>query len=151
MGDNQNGSSATTTSQGGVATIEAHTALTRLHFFDGKFLRADALTLEQDYHRELVRLSNLAGGWGVVHGLGIAAPGATLSVSPGLAITPAGSTVLLAQIFEVEIAKLIEAATPSPPPGAGADAGGRGEFADCQDKAPAGTTESVGSDVYEIT
>jgi hypothetical protein len=148
MGDKLNGNSAGT--QGGVATIDKATALTRLHFFDGKFLRADALTLEQDYHRELVRLSNLAGGWGVVHGLGVSAPGATLALTPGLAITPAGSTVLLTQPFEVEIAKLVEAARPSPP-AAAIDANGGARFADCQAKPSEGAGDSAGTDLYEIT
>ncbi|QNM98645.1 hypothetical protein [Chitinimonas koreensis] len=101
--------------QDGVARIEQGTPLTRLHYFDGKFLRADALTLEQDYHRNLVRLSNLAGGWGVVHGLGIALDGGQLALTPGLAITPAGNTVLLNQGFSASLAELIAAARPAPP------------------------------------
>ena len=78
----------------GIAFVEQSSPLTRLHYFDGKFLRADAFATEQDYHRARVRLANIAGGWGVVHGLEIALRGGQLAVSAGLAITPAGSLVL---------------------------------------------------------
>lgn len=129
----------------GVATIEQGTILTRLHYFDGKFLRADALTLEQEYHRALVRLANLAGGWGVVHGLGISVSANLLTVTPGLAITPAGSTVLLSNAVSVEVAKLIAAAAPAPA------SVGAAAFHDCQAGAAAPTATSPGVGYYEIT
>ena len=81
----------------GKAFIDQTTPLTRLHYFDGKYLRADAFTLDQDYHRTRSRLANLAGGWGVVNGLGISIADKTpglLQVSAGLAITAAGNFVL---------------------------------------------------------
>jgi hypothetical protein len=133
---------ATLALQDGVAHIEAGTPLTRLHYFDGKFLRADALTLEQDYHRNLVRLGNLAGGWGVVHGLGIAMGDGKLTVSPGLAITPAGSTVLSGEPFSATLAELIKLARPAPP-------AGNAQFGHCGE-APA-TAEAPASGLYEIT
>lgn len=134
---------ATLAVQDGVAHIEAGTPLTRLHYFDGKFLRADALTLEQDYHRHLVRLANLAGGWGVVHGLGIAVGGGKLTVGPGLAITPAGSTVLSGEAFSATLAELVKLARPAP-------AGGNAQFGHCGDDAPA-AAEAPASGIYEIT
>lgn len=149
MGENIKNGAMQADAAGGIATIEQGTPLTRLHYFDGKFLRADALTLEQDYHRALVRLANLAGGWGVVHGLGIGLAGNLLSVSPGLAITPAGSTVLLGSAISVEVAKLIAAATASPP-AAVAGTPGKAGFADCRPAAgPAAAAPATG--YYEIT
>jgi hypothetical protein len=135
----------------GVARIEPGATLTRLHYFDGKFLRADALTLEQDYHRALVRLSNLAGGWGVVHGLGAERSGDLIVVSPGLAITPAGSTVLLTGPFEVEIAKLIAAATPAPSTALATGVAGSADFAECVLGPAASAPESGGTGYYEVT
>ena len=52
----------------GIALIPKPTALTRLNYFDGKFLRASDLQAEQQYHLELQRLATRAGGSGVVHG-----------------------------------------------------------------------------------
>lgn len=129
----------------GMATIEQGTILTRLHYFDGKFLRAEALTLEQEYHRALVRLSNLAGGWGVVHGLGISVASNLLTVTPGLAMTPAGNTVLLSNAISVEVAKLIDAAAPAPA------SAGAATFHDCQAGAAAPTATAPGIGYYEIT
>lgn len=129
----------------GVTRIEAATPLTRLHYFDGKYLRADALTLEQDYHRELVRLSNLAGGWGVVHGLGLGQVGAALAVTPGLAITPTGRMVLLTQGLEVPVAALVEAAAQAP-----AEAGKAG-FGDCGPAGAPPAAETAGQGIYEVT
>jgi hypothetical protein len=129
----------------GVAFIEQASPLTRLHYFDGKFLRADALALEQDYHRHRVRLSNLAGGWGAVHGFGISRSGNRLDVGAGLAITAAGSFVLATADFSAQIDDLLKVAAPPPPAGSPA-------FADCLDGAkPAGVTETNGLAIYEIT
>lgn len=135
----------------GVASIEQGTALTRLHYFDGKFLRADALTLEQDYHRMLVRLSNLAGGWGVVHGLGISLAGDQLSVTPGLAITPAGSTVLLSDNFSVEVGRLIATATPTPASPAAAGLAGKSDFENCDCTSADSISATTSTGYYEIT
>src|SRR5574337_761016 len=106
----------------GVAFIDQTSPLTRLHYFDGKFLRADAFALEQDYHRARTRLSNIAGGWGVVNGLGISLAGNRLEVGAGLAITAAGNFVLATADF-----------------GAGLE-GNPGKF-----------TEGTGLNIYEVT
>lgn len=151
MGDTINNNSVQLNVKDGVATIEQGTALTRLHYFDGKFLRADALTLEQDYHRMLVRLSNLAGGWGVVHGLGISMSGASLSVSPGLAITPAGSTVLLSSAISVEVAKLIAAASPAPANPVTPGVVGSANFGNCGCAGPDSISTTLATGYYEIT
>ncbi len=148
MGDKITNTAVQIDAKDGVATIEQGTPLTRLHYFDGKFLRADALTLEQEYHRTLVRMANLAGGWGVVHGLGISVAANLLTVTPGLAITPAGSTVLLSNPVSVEVAKLMAAASPAP---ATPGAPGTATFHDCQPGTAAPTATSPGVGYYEIT
>jgi len=61
--------------QNGVVVIPAATPLTRLNYFDGKFLRASDLKAEQDYLRQLVRQSNQAGGAGVAYGYDVALGG----------------------------------------------------------------------------
>ena len=128
----------------GVAFIEQASPLTRLHYFDGKFLRADAFALEQDYHRARTRLANLAGGWGAVHGLGVALAGNTLQVGAGLAITAAGNFVLATADFSAALADLIEVAQPAP-------ASGNAEFDDCLEGGKKGVTEGTGLTLYEIT
>ena len=129
----------------GIAFVEQSSPLTRLHYFDGKFLRADAFATEQDYHRARVRLSNIAGGWGVVHGLEIALRGAQLAVSAGMAITPAGSFVLATSEMRADLAKLLqlnqrEAVTP-----------GSAAFGDCTSAPIAGVKEGAPQAIYEIT
>jgi len=128
----------------GLAFIEQGTPLTRLHYFDGKFLRADAFALEQDYHRTRTRLANLAGGWGAVHGLGISLSGNQLEVGAGLAITAAGNFVLANSDLNADLADLIAVARP-------ADASGNSEFADCPPQTSNGITEGTGLNIYEIT
>ena len=108
----------------GVAFIAQASPLTRLHYFDGQYLRADALALEQDYLRARNRLSNLAGGWGVVDGLGLSLAGSSLQVSAGLAITPAGNPVLAVNDLSAALADLLKLATAAP-------AAGNADFADC--------------------
>ena len=76
------------TQQNGVTVIPQPTPLTRLNYFDGKFLRASDLSAEQLYLRRLVDLSNQAGAPGVAHGfnLSLAASGDILNLGPGLAV-----------------------------------------------------------------
>ena len=85
------------TQQNGVTVIPQPTPLTRLNYFDGKFLRASDLSAEQLYLRRLVDLSNQAGGPGVAYGynLSLTACGDTLNLGPGLAIDPQGRVLLL--------------------------------------------------------
>ncbi len=95
--------------QGGHAIIPQPTPLTRLNYYDGKFLRADDLSREQDYVRHLVELSNQAGGAGVVHGFStrLGANGDNLQLSPGLAIDPVGRVLLLPQAVSMPITEVI--------------------------------------------
>lgn len=128
----------------GVAFVGSGSPLTRLHYFDGQFLRASALTLEQDYHRQALRLANIAGGWGAVHGLGIALAADRLQVGAGLAITAAGSFVLAPDPIEAKLADLLKVAAPPPPAGSSG-------FADCLENAAEPAKLAPGVGIYEIT
>ncbi len=93
----------------GMVIIPAKSPLTRLNYFDGKFLRASDLKAEQDYLRQLVRLSNQAGGSGVVHGFDLTLGGGdTLDLGPGLGISGEGRVVLLPQEVSMSIQELID-------------------------------------------
>lgn len=95
--------------QNGLVIIPGSTPLTRLNYFDGKFLRASDLKAEQDYLRHLVNQSNQAGGSGVVHGFNVTlAGGDTLAIGPGLAIDPEGRVLLLPQGSQIVIQELID-------------------------------------------
>jgi uncharacterized repeat protein (TIGR01451 family) len=95
--------------QNGVVVIPEATPLTRLNYFDGKFLRASDLKAEQDYLRQLVRQSNQAGGAGVAYGYDVTlGVGDTLEIGAGLAIDPQGRVLLLPQETAINIQELIE-------------------------------------------
>lgn len=84
--------------------------LTRLHYFDGKFLRAEDLQREQDYHRTLVALSNQGGGAGIVYGFDATLGGGDLlHLDPGLAIDPDGRVLHMPGTLDVGVGELIEA------------------------------------------
>ena len=93
----------------GVTVVPSPTPLTRLNYFDGKFLRAQDLEAEQRYLRQLVHSSNQAGGFGVAHGFDVSlGSGDSLALGAGLAIDPQGRVLLLPQETSVEIERLIE-------------------------------------------
>jgi len=107
---------------GGDAVVEGSTPLRRLNYFDGKFLRADDLRLDQTYFRQLAFLGNQAGGPGVVRGFDVdRGDGDALVVSGGLAIDPQGRVLLLQGAHTVSVRELLELATrgttqPAPQP-----------------------------------
>jgi len=93
----------------GIVIIPEKSPLKRLNYFDGKFLRASDLKEEQDYLRNLVRLSNQAGGFGVVHGFDLTLGGGdTMDLGPGLGINGDGRVLLLPQGLSIGIQELIE-------------------------------------------
>ncbi|HEV7745430.1 MAG TPA: hypothetical protein VGO56_10580 [Pyrinomonadaceae bacterium] len=95
--------------QNGLVVIPAATPLTRLNYFDGKFLRAQDLKVEQDYLRQLVRQSNQAGGPGVAHGFDLTSgAGDNINIGPGLAIDPQGRVLLMPQPISVGAQELID-------------------------------------------
>ena len=93
----------------GVTIIPPGSRLTRLHYFDGKFLRASHLEVEQRYLQALVQLSNQAGGPGIVHGFSTVLGAGTLEIGEGLAIDPQGRVLLLPSPESVSIAELLSA------------------------------------------
>lgn len=113
----------------GVVFIAANGPLTRLHYFDGQYLRASALTLEQDYHRQALRLANRAGGHGVVEGFAVRLEGSELRLGPGLAITPDGDLVQGSSEVGAPLSALMGAAQPE-------SVTAREAFGDCLQAAP---------------
>ena len=94
--------------QPGISVIDPSTVLTRLWYFDGKFLRAEGFRRDQEYFRALVALSNQAVGSGVVHGFDVRhGRGDALHVSGGLALAPSGRVVHLPRDVDLAIATLI--------------------------------------------
>ena len=95
--------------ENGITLIPSQTSLTRLNYFDGKFLRADDLKKEQDYLRQLVLFSNKAGGSGVVHGFNLQRlSDDRLKLSAGLAIDLEGRVLFMPDESKpIEIGKLI--------------------------------------------
>lgn len=95
----------------GLTIIDPATALTRLWYFDGRFLRAEGFRLDQEYVRSLVALSNRAVGTGVVHGLDVDLLGDRLRVEGGLGLAPSGRVVHLASTTDLGIGELIARST----------------------------------------
>jgi hypothetical protein len=92
----------------GIALIPRPTALTRLNYFDGKFLRASDMTAEQEYHRRAQQLTAQAGGSGVVNGFELRLlAGDQVELAAGLAIDPEGRLLFMPQEAAVQVADLI--------------------------------------------
>lgn len=92
----------------GIALIPKPTALTRLNYFDGKFLRAADLQAEQEYHRRLQQLATSAGGSGVVHGFDLQLlAGDQIDLGAGLALDAEGRVLFLPMDAAVQIEELI--------------------------------------------
>ncbi|MEW5928561.1 MAG: hypothetical protein AB1941_13920 [Gemmatimonadota bacterium] len=120
----------------GVTLIPSPTQLTRLNYFDGKFLRAEDLSAEQNYLRSLVQLSNQAGGAGVVHGFDTRlGAGGALELGPGLGIDRAGRVLLLPHPTSVGVAELIEKSRNPAGGGGAAKKGGGALFGGCAEPA----------------
>src|SRR5436305_1935748 len=60
---------------------------------DGLFLQAEHLAAIEDYTRALTRALGVAGGTGVVYGYHLTVRDATLEVTAGLAVEPAGQVL----------------------------------------------------------
>ncbi|WP_018353275.1 hypothetical protein [Longispora albida] len=83
--------------------------ITRLNPADGLFLRAEHLTVMQDYARELALSAGLAAGTGVVHGYPLWMDDGELHAGPGLAISPAGRPLRSHQVVKIPLADLVPA------------------------------------------
>jgi hypothetical protein len=93
----------------GITVINKNSPLRRLNYFDGKFLRAPDLILEQQALLNQIRLSNQAGGAGVVHGFDVTrVNGDTLDIGPGLAFDAKGRALHMDQSVRLGISELIE-------------------------------------------
>lgn len=92
----------------GIALIPKPTALTRLNYFDGKFLRAADLQSEQEYHRQLQQMATRAGGSGVVHGFDLQLlAGDQVELGAGLAIDAQGRVLHLPMEAAVQVEELL--------------------------------------------
>lgn len=115
--------------------IEQGTPLTRNHWFDGKFLRADDLARDQDYQRAALRLANQAGGFGVVHGLEVGLAGNEILLQPGLGLNADGELLLLNSELVVGVEALIAASEAAAAAAPATD--GNSHFAACEAEAQA--------------
>jgi hypothetical protein len=144
---------ALTTSQRGVTLLPATTPLTRLNYFDGKFLRAADLAREQGYLRELAALGNQGGGAGVVHGFSVALRGTALQLEAGLAIDRDGHVLLLPETRLVDVGQLIEASRETSRASRARSAESSSEFRTCTvELAPPGTGTGIpATELYLLT
>lgn len=135
----------------GYDEIPATTILTRLNYYDGKFLRADDLRLEQDYHRRLAELGARAGGSGVVYGFDVSlGSGDELTVGGGLGFDPAGRVLYLPAPFSIGLQAVADA-TSRMLMRASALGDGAGAFTICAADTPAQPPTSVGPEFYLLT
>jgi hypothetical protein len=89
-----------------------------LNYYDGRFLRADDLTLEQAGQREYADLSNQGTAAGVVYGFDLTGQGSgVLGLSCGLARTPSGHVIHLPAAVTATIPDLLGATLAASPPG----------------------------------
>jgi hypothetical protein len=80
--------------------------ITRLSPSDGLFLRAQHLTVMEDYALALAQSAALAAGTGVVYGYRAWLDGTMLKVDPGLAIGPDGRPLRSTQEAQVDLSDL---------------------------------------------
>ncbi len=142
--------------QNGITVIPRPTPLTRLNYFDGKFLRAADLSAEQRYVRSLVDLSNRAGGHGVAHGFDVTLGDAgQLNIGPGLAIDADGRVILLPTAATVNLQELIEKSRQATASGIATKpvglAAGDGTFGECVVIEEAPPAVILESDLFVIT
>jgi uncharacterized repeat protein (TIGR01451 family) len=136
----------------GYVIIPQATPLTRLNYFDGKFLRASDLKAEQDYLRQLVALSNQAGGAGVAHGFDLTlGAGDSIQIGAGLAIDPAGRVLLLPQNTSVNVQELIDKSRALQTIFGKTNVLRAGEFEECElSAAPAPVDNAAPNNIYVI-
>ncbi|HYU57928.1 MAG TPA: hypothetical protein VEO00_07760 [Actinomycetota bacterium] len=137
----------------GLVFVPSPTPLTHLNFYDGKFLRAADLTLEQLGQRMLVELSNRAGGPGIAFGFDVSiGSNDVLSLSAGLAIDPQGRVLLLPAAVSMSVATLIQESRGLAIPAITEGTGGSATFALCDPAIPPPTVQSqAGTELYLLT
>ncbi|MBK5223788.1 MAG: hypothetical protein JJE52_13150 [Acidimicrobiia bacterium] len=136
----------------GISVIDPASVLTRLWYFDGKFLRAEGFRLDQQYVRSLVALSNQAVGHGIVHGFDVRRHGgATLRVDGGLGLAPSGRVVFLPSEVDLSVAELITRSSGDIDPGR-APSGEVADFAPCPPQVPGDEITTLASrPIYVLT
>lgn len=138
--------------QNGITVIPSPTPLTRLNYFDGKFLRAADLQSEQRYLRSLVEYSNKAGGHGVAYGYDVSLAGGGLQIGQGLAIDAEGRVLLLPQPVALNIQELVQRSGTTSGSGLAQSRALPGAFGDCIVAAAAPPAEALESgSLYVIT
>lgn len=94
----------------GYSVVASNTPLKRLHYFDGKFLRAPDMQLEQQAMLKQIRLSNMAAGPGVIYGCDCAqGNGDSLLIGAGLAYDANGRALYLLNDIRVDVTELLRA------------------------------------------
>lgn len=91
----------------GVAVIPRDAELTRLHYFDGRLLRAEHLEREQRYLRHLAWFGNRLGGSGVLEGFEVEVDGDTLRLAGGAAVDAGGRPLLLPGDVELSFGEVV--------------------------------------------
>ncbi|GMU59048.1 MAG: hypothetical protein AMXMBFR34_08110 [Myxococcaceae bacterium] len=137
----------------GRAVIPAGSPLARLNYYDGKFLRAADMDLEQRYLMSLVALSNQGLGAGVVYGYGTSLSGEFLELGAGLAIDPQGHPLFLPAAVKLRLQEIIDASRRATlkDDGTKKKKNGVATFSDCVDVvAPPETGVLPESDLYII-
>lgn len=135
----------------GFEHIPGSTLLTRLNYFDGKFLRAEALRTEQEYFRRLAALGARAGGPGVVYGFDVSASGERLMIGGGLAFAGNGNVLYSPDSFDVGLQELVDA-TRRATVAQASTAAGSSAFELCLDDTTDTTaTPSPGRELYVIS
>jgi hypothetical protein len=132
-------------------TLVQTSPLTRLNYFDGKFLRAEDFRREQDYLRQLVQFSNQGLGAGVVYGMDtVLVRQGRISIGPGLAMDSTGRTLLISESADFDISALIDATRRIAIPRTSRSRGSA-EFGDCIDATnPPGESIPEGRSLYLI-
>jgi hypothetical protein len=91
------------TSAGNGRPDTAGGGIDRVNAFDGLFLRAEHLTVMQDYALALAEAVGQAGGPGVVHGFGVTLVGHQVKIAPGLAVDPHGRPLRSSRVLTLDL------------------------------------------------
>jgi hypothetical protein len=136
----------------GYEQIPGSTILTRLNYYDGKFLRADDLRLEQNYLRRLAELDARASGSGLVYGFDVSlGRGDALTIGAGLAFDASGRVLYMPAGFTVGLQQLIDSTRRAAVTAQQASAGSS-TFAICPpDEGPVQPQGPSGAEFYLIT
>jgi hypothetical protein len=135
----------------GYEQIPGSTILTRLNYFDGKFLRADALRVEQGYLRRLAELGARAGGAGLVYGFDVSLDdGELVTIGGGLGFDAAGRVLYLPDAFSVGLQELIDRTSAAYGQSFAPSEGSSG-FSVCEPETPTAPTTPAGAEFYLIT